>query len=171
MIFFRTVLPVIALTLFLTAPAFAQDSKPASIGKFGAWEAFSFTENGKRVCYMASRPMKDEGNYSQRGDIYALITHRPGEKSRDVFSYVTGYPYKGNTPAKLVIDSREFDLFTEGETAWTYDAETDGTVAKAIQSGSRMIVKGVSSRGTETKDTYSLSGSSKAYEAISKACS
>ena len=33
-----------------------------------------------------------------------------------------------------------------------------------------MIVRGISSRGTNTKDTYSLKGFSAAYKAIKKVC-
>jgi hypothetical protein len=33
-----------------------------------------------------------------------------------------------------------------------------------------MIVEGVSSRGTKTRDTYSLSGFGKMYQAINQAC-
>ena len=36
--------------------------------------------------------------------------------------------------------------------------------------GSKMVAVGTSSRGTKTKDTYSLSGFTKAYKAINKAC-
>ena len=36
--------------------------------------------------------------------------------------------------------------------------------------GSGMIVRGVSSRGTETTDTYSLNGFTRAHNAIGQAC-
>ena len=40
----------------------------------------------------------------------------------------------------------------------------------AMKRGSRMVVHGVSSRGTNTKDTYSLNGFASAYRAISNKC-
>ncbi|MDX1424550.1 MAG: invasion associated locus B family protein, partial [Kiloniellales bacterium] len=46
----------------------------------------------------------------------------------------------------------------------------DQAIVKAMRAGSSMVVKGTSSRGTVTTDTYSLLGFSKAYAAISKAC-
>ena len=36
--------------------------------------------------------------------------------------------------------------------------------------GARLVVKGTSSRGTKTTDTYSLKGFSAAFKAIGKAC-
>ena len=39
-----------------------------------------------------------------------------------------------------------------------------------MKKGNRMVVKGTSSRGTLTTDTFSLKGFTKAYGAIGKAC-
>jgi Invasion associated locus B (IalB) protein len=39
-----------------------------------------------------------------------------------------------------------------------------------LKAGKQMIVRGTSSRGTETTDTYSLSGFTAALAAIDKAC-
>jgi hypothetical protein len=43
-------------------------------------------------------------------------------------------------------------------------------VTAAMRDGKQMVVKGVSSRGTKTTDTYSLAGVSQAYDAINEAC-
>jgi len=147
-----------------------QASEPKLIGTFGDWSAYKFLENGNNVCYMASQPKTDVGNYTRRGDIFALITHRPAEKTRDVFSYIAGYPYKNDSDVTIQVNGKTFKLFTQDETAWTPDAEGDLALSRAIRAGSKMIVKGMSKRGTKTTDTYSLKGSSKAYSAISKAC-
>lgn len=164
---------VAALTLgvALSAGMARAADDPTLIGTFGAWKAYSLTESdGTKVCYIASQPTKDEGNYSRRGDIFALITHRPSEDSRNVFSYVTGYDYKTDSEASLMLDDKTFKLFTQGDTAWARDSETDNKIAEALRKGSKMVVKGTSSRGTATTDTFSLSGSGAAHDAINKAC-
>ena len=46
----------------------------------------------------------------------------------------------------------------------------EGTIVKAMIQGARMIIKGTSSSGTQTTDTYSLKGFTAAYKAINKAC-
>lgn len=148
----------------------AQAADPTLLGTYNDWSAYTFTENGNKVCYMASKPKKAEGNYTKRGDIFALITHRPAEGTRDVFSYITGYTYKSGGDVEVKIDGDTFALFTQDDTAWTPDANTDKKLSAAIRKGSKMVVHGVSSRGTKTTDTFGLSGSSKAYDKITTEC-
>ena len=148
----------------------AHAAQPDKIGKFGAWTAYVLMERGNKVCYMVSKPTKAKGKYTNRGEIFALITHRPSENTKDVFSYITGYTYKQGSDATVTIDGKRFILFTQDDTAWAPDAQADSKLAKAIQKGSRMVVKGTSARGTLTTDTYSLKGSGSAYRAITKKC-
>lgn len=158
---------VIAVGLFAGN---AEAAKPSQIGKHGDWTSYVLSEAGSQVCYMVSKPVKSEGQYSNRGEVFALITHRPSENTKDVFSYITGYTYKAGSDAVVTIDGKRYVLFTQDDTAWTPDAEQDAKLAKAIQSGSKMVVTGTSSRGTVTTDTYSLKGSGAAYKSISKEC-
>lgn len=149
---------------------FAADPQPIGKGRYGDWNAFVFTENGEKVCYMATQPVSAKGNYSRRGDIFALVTHRPGEGTKNVFSYITGYPYKAGSKVSVDIQGQKFELFTQDDTAWAPDSETDNALADKIRQGSKMIVKGTSSRGTLTTDVISLKGSTAAHSAISKEC-
>ncbi|MCB1532781.1 MAG: hypothetical protein KDJ35_07920 [Alphaproteobacteria bacterium] len=160
---------VIGLLVFVGA-VHAQAAEPRLMGTYGDWMAYIFSENGNKVCYMASKPKKDEGNYSQRGDIFALITHRPAEGTKDVFSYITGYSYKAGSEVNIEVNGKRFVLFTQDDTAWTPDSDTDSRLAEAIRAGSDMIVRGTSSRGTATKDTFGLKGSSAAYDKITSEC-
>ncbi len=155
-------------SLLVATPAFA--AEPTLIGTFNDWSAFTFTEGGKKVCFMASQPQKAEGNYSKRGEVFALVTHRPQDNNFDVVSFVAGYTYKKNSDVTVTIDSRKFTLFTHSDTAWTPDSATDKALTNGIQTGGKLVVKGSSTRGTTTTDTYSLRGSGTAYEAITKAC-
>ena len=148
----------------------ASAATPQQVGKFGDWTAYVLMERGNKVCYMVSKPVKAQGKYTNRGEIFALITHRPSENTKDVFSYITGYTYKPGSDATVTIDGKRYVLFTQDDTAWAPDANSDSQLAKAIQAGSRMVVRGTSSRGTLTTDTYSLKGSGAAYKSISKEC-
>lgn len=143
---------------------------PRHIGDYGDWAAYTYKENGKNVCYMASTPKRDEGKYTKRGDIYAVVTHRPAEKSFDVVNFVAGYSYKEESKAIVKIGKETFTLFTSDDKAWTYTPQDDKQLVSAMKRGERMIVDGVSSRGTKTKDTYSLKGFLRAYKAISAKC-
>lgn len=154
--------------LFLAAPA--QAAEPKLLATNGAWETYVVDEGGVKVCYIASEPTKDEGNYTRRGRIIALVTNRPVEGTRNVFSYIAGYPYKAGSDATLKIGDKTFTLFTQDDTAWAPDAAVDDKIAEAMRAGSKMVVKGVSSRGTATVDTFDLTGSGAAHEAMSKEC-
>lgn len=148
----------------------ARAEEPRLMATHGEWSAYVFEENGGKVCYMAAQPKNEKGDYQKRGDVFAHITHRPGSGAKDVFSYLAGYGYKKDSRVSVKIDGRTFDLFTDGETAWADDSQTDSAIARAIRGGSQMVVTGTSSRGTLTTDTFSLKGSSKAYEKISREC-
>lgn len=154
----------------LTNSAYASQA-PRLIGEYGDWQAYTYTENGKNVCYMASSPKRDEGKYTKRGDIYAVVAHRPGEKSFDVFNIVSGYTYKKNSKVVIKIGNQTFNnLFTDEDKAWTMTEKDDQALVNAMKRGERMIVDGTSARGTKTKDTYSLKGFVRAYKAISAKC-
>lgn len=150
------------------APAAAQDIK--SLGNFGQWRAYSFTEDGRTTCYMASEPTKEEGDYTQRGDVYATVTHRPWKGTRNVVSFVIGYPFKKDSTVNVDIDGNSFTLFTHDNMAWAPDEETDQSLVQRMVEGVKMVVKGTSARGTLTTDTYSLIGFTKAHSAINTAC-
>lgn len=151
-------------------PYAAFAAQPRQIDQSGAWTSYVLTEGDSKVCYMVSKPIKSQGQYTNRGEIFALITHRPSEKTKDVFSYITGYTYKQGSDATVTIDGNRYVLFTQDDTAWTPDAASDSKLALAIQRGSKMTVQGTSARGTLTTDTYSLKGSGSAYKAISREC-
>lgn len=162
-------LSLIALCVFFL-PFQAYAGQPRLMATHGDWEVYVFYEGDNKVCYMASQPKLKEGNYTKRDEPFALITHRPAENTRDVFSYITGYSYKAGSEAIVTIDGADYALFTQNETAWGPDVETDKKLSRAIRDGSKMLVTGVSSRGTHTTDTFSLSGSGKAYERLSSEC-
>ncbi len=164
--------------LVLAAPVLAATSTTASaadprlLGTFKDWNAFAFEEGGHKVCYISSQPKKKEPVAAKRGDIYVLVTHRPAEKTLDVVSFIIGYTFKKDSETTVDVGGKSFKLFNEGETAWARDAETDKAMAAAMRDakGKPMVVKGLSSRGTKTTDTYSTDGMAQAYDAINKAC-
>jgi len=165
---FKYFLVLCALVLPMTATAAEQ---PAQIGEYGDWTAWTYNDRGNVICYMSSAPKKDEGKYTKRGDIYTIITHRPSEKSYDEVSFVAGYTYDTKAPLTIKIGSQTFkNTFTEGDKGWMRTGDEDKKIVAAMKRGDRMIVEGQSSRGTATKDTYSLKGFTTAYKAISAKC-
>lgn len=133
--------------------------------KHGDWEVYT---DGAGVCYMASTPIKEDGNYSRRGQPYALLNFKPG--AVDEINVTSGYPYKANLDLALTIDNKKYSLFVDGEHAWAKDSATDKAIVAALKSGSKMTVKGVSGKGTYSVDTYSLKGTGAAYKRLQQLC-
>ena len=131
---------ILFISIILSASAQASNV-PTELGEYGDWTAYSYKEGKNLVCYMASTPKKDEGNYKKGSNVVVKI---------------------GTTAFN--------NLFTNGDNAWAPDTSTDKKLVEAMKRGQRMIVEGTSSRGTKTKDTYSLAGFSNAYKAISAKC-
>jgi hypothetical protein len=120
---------------------------------------------------MASSPTRDEGRYTRRGDIFVSVTHRPKERSFDVVSFVAGYTFQSGSQVEVRIGNRTFtNLFTDRDKAWALNDAADRELVAAMRAGERMIVRGTSSRGTATKDTYSLRGFTAAHRAINAKC-
>ena len=162
-------LPLILSVFCGVGAASAQDV--TVIGTHGRWTAYTYTENKQPVCYIAAKPEKSEGNYRSRDEVLMLVTHRPAEKAWDVISVVAGYQYKPDTDALVSVGSQKFELFTTGtDRAWARDSKTDRTIAQAMIKGNSAVVRGTSSRGTPTTDTFSLSGFTAAYKAINDSC-
>ena len=157
-----------AISLMVNNVVCAAD--PSLIGEFEDWAAYSYTEDSGKICYMVGKPKKEEGNYTKRGAVHAMITHRPAEKSKNVFSFVAGYSYKSGSEVTVGIGNQRIKLFTQNDTAWAPDSAADNKLISAIRSGNQMVVNGVSSQGTATTDTFGLKGSTAAYNAISKEC-
>lgn len=160
--------------------AWSAAAEPRAIGAYTDWTAFRDTENGKPICYVGSRPTSARGNYTRRGDTYVLAAIRPAESADPVVSIEAGYPYRADSKVRVDIDGeRSFELFTNNRTykggdgkgdAWAVDEAADRALVEAMKAGRQMIVKGTSSRGTLTTDTYSLAGFTAAFNAMVDAC-
>ena len=159
-----------ALSLGLPGPAHAQQSEPRALGSFTDWLAYSWIENGNKVCYMLSRPLKSTPQNVKRGDIYIMIAYRPQSSSKEEVSHVAGYPFKDQSTVEAMIGNAKFLLATNGEVAWVPEGESDAKLINAMRGGSSMVVRGTSSRGTLTVDTYSLQGFTAAHQQIRKSC-
>lgn len=166
---YYSALLLLALLFAVTLAAVAWAEEKV-LGVFDAWGAQSFTEAGQTTCTMWSAPTKDQGKYKKRGAIYAYVTHRPWDKRLFEVSIVAGYSFEKDSEVRVTIGGQRFDLFTEGDTAWSKSAEDDKALVGAMRRGNSMVVTGRSSRGTNTTDTYSLKGFTKAINAINKAC-
>lgn len=167
-VLFALGLVALAAGASLVPPAAAQNVE--ALGTHRDWHTFQFAEGGNRVCYMASKPSREEPATVNHGDIFLLITHRPAEGSRDVISLLTGYNFRADSDVRVTIGGDNFTLFTHENTAWARDADTDRRLVQAMRAGSDMTVRGISARGTNVTYTFSLLGATAAHNQITQAC-
>jgi len=158
-----------ATALFLAGGAAAQTNL-APIDTFRDWSAYTVNEKDGKACYIASQPKDSKPKEAKRDAIWLLVTHRPYKKIANEVSVYVGYPLKDGSTARVEIDGQPFDLFTKDDTAWSNTPADDEKLVNAMRKGDKMQVKGVSARGTETVDQFSLAGFSAAMKAIGDAC-
>ena len=163
---------VTPVALFMAvAPLAAQAQTPQFLGSYTDWNVYEFNDGGQKICYMASEPKQQDGNYTRRDNPAVLVTRRPGPKVVDEVSVQPGYSYLDGSNVEVQIDRRKFLLFTRGEHAWTKTAAADRQLIDSMRRGNDMTVRGTSIKNTWSLDTYSLSGFTKAYQAMVEACS
>lgn len=165
---YKLLISIFTVYFFMQSNVMAQES--SDLGVYNDWQA-TFWNEGEGICTMMTLPKKEEGKYSKRGDVYAQVVKNTGSKDSGVVNFVAGYTFKENSEVNVQIDNKHsFTLFTNQSTAWAQNAEDDAALIKFMKLGNIMIVKGISSRGTNTKDTYSLKGFIAAYKAMNNKC-
>jgi len=158
--------------LCLLLPSAAVAQTPEYLGTHRDWNVYRFVDGDQVICYMASEPKKQEGNYQRRGNPAVLVTRRPSPRVVDEVSVQPGYSYQSGSEVEVEVDGgRKFLMFTRGEHAWTKSEDADKQLISAMRRGTDMTVRGTSVKNTFSLDTYSLLGFTAAYEAMVDACS
>lgn len=151
------------------APAMAQEA--TNLGTFKAWTAWKSKDANGDMCYISSTPEKTAPDGVTRSPINFLVIHRKGLGTRNEVQTLIGYPFNSsNANASATIDGKTYPMVTEGEAAWLASAGDEANFVAALKAGATLVVKGTSQRGTNTTDTYSLSGVTAAMTEIDKAC-
>lgn len=162
---------ILVLALFGATPAFAQT--PQFLGTFRDWNVYKFEdpEQDQTICYIASEPKKQEGNYTRRDPPALLVTRRSNPEVVDEVSVQPGYSYAEGSEVEVEVDRRsDYSLFTRGEHAWTKTRQDDQALINSMRRGTNLTVRGTSVKNTYSLDTYSLLGFTAAYEAMVAAC-
>ncbi|MDO8290896.1 MAG: hypothetical protein Q7T44_16910 [Parvibaculum sp.] len=166
----------LAFTTLTSGVAEAADA-PKLLGKYDDWAAYTYGTGKDRICYVLSEPKKQEPKAAARGDVYFMVTHRPGRNIRNEISMRIGYPFAATSKPFAMIGKDRFQMFSgvvEGgehqNWAWLDNTKDEAKMVKALRAGSSMVIKGTSARKTLTTDTYSLKGSGSALNKIDGAC-
>lgn len=148
---------------------FAQESDTTtSLGRYGNWAVYSAMENGKKMCFMATAPSITS---VKRDDNFLMIVHRPAEKSFDVVTLMLGADFhKESIPTLGVDNNKVTSMKTAKNAAFIEDVALEQDMIQQMIKGGVARTQAKSARGTILKETFSLKGFSKAYDALNRSC-
>ena len=154
------------------ATAAAGGTEPTLIGQFGTWGAYTATPNGKKVCFALAKPSSSKTNPPNRprDPAYAFVSTRPAEKVVNEVSIMIGYTLKPGSESTLEVGGGSYAMYTQGDGLWIKNAAEEERMVEAMRKSADVTVKGVSAKGTETTDTFSLKGLSQALDRLAQDC-
>jgi len=165
---------MVATTALLATGAFAQDSSTNRVAAKTDWSVF--VEENPNECWGVSTPKETvntrDGRVvaAKRSQILLMVFYRPNAGSSGQVAFTGGYPFASGSTVNLNIGGTEFEMFTEGEWAWPATPADDSKIVTAMKRGAQAVATGVSGRGTQTKDTFSLLGFTAAVEDAENRC-
>ncbi len=164
-------------------PAAAAPAKPASpaaavaggaklLAQYGEWGAYSASPGGKKICFALAKPTSSQTNPPNRprNPTYMFISTRPADKLTNEVSIIIGYPFKAGSEATADVGSTDYALYTQQDGAWIKNASEETRMIDAMRGGQTVVVKGTSTKGTQSTDTYSLKGLSQALDRTGQEC-
>ena len=164
----KTILTTAAAILIWSSAAVAAPT-PTRMNTFNDWGTYAYAGAGGKVCYILSTPKKMLPASVDHGDIFFLVSQKPGEGVSYEPQAVMGYDLKDGSKVLIDIDGKKFSLFTKGNSAWMENAAEEPQLVAAMRSGRSLSIQATSQRGTQTNYTYSLSGVTAALNSI-KTC-
>jgi len=174
----RTIATALVLTLAGTGMASAQTKPapakpqqaaapaPTRIQQFKAWGAYSYKSGASNVCYVLSVPTTKEPASVDHGDVFFIVSQRPGQNISYEPQVMVGYALQPNSKVTVTIDNKNFVMFTKERAAWVENAAEEPALVAAMKTGHNMSVSAVSGRGTKTSYAYSLQGISASLKQI-----
>lgn len=147
-------------------------AQPKLLGQYGTWGAYTASPGGKKVCFALAKPSSSETNPPNRprNPVYMFISTRPADKVSNEVSVVIGYPFKAGTEATAQIGGSNFALYTQQDGAWIKNAADETKMIDTMRGGDSAVIKGMSAKGTQSTDTFSLKGISQALDRTAQEC-
>lgn len=164
--------------VFALAAASGVAAQQESTNRVAAQTDWSvFTESDPKECWAVTRPKETVNTRDgrvvavRRGDILLFAFFRPeaGVNTPQI-TFTGGYPFASGSTVNIDIGGSGFELFTEGEWAWAASPSDDAKIITAMKRGTDAVLTARSSRGTITKDTFSLLGFTAMIEDAEKRC-
>jgi hypothetical protein len=164
----------VSLACAAAMPTLAQETSTNQVATSTAWSVFE--DSDPRECWAVSAPTETVNTRDgrvvavRRGDILLMTFFRPAAEVQGQVTFTGGYPFAKGSTVNMTIGDDSFELFTEGEWAWPANTDDDAKILAAMKRGVDAVLTARSTRGTQTKDTFSLLGYTAAVEEAEKRC-
>ena len=165
--------------VFLATSAFSQDDSTNRVAVETDWNVF--VESDPTSCWVTSIPKETVNTKDgrvvavRRGATQLFVTFIPSSGAKGQISFTGGYPFAPGSQVGLDVSGQTFQLFTDTATnpemAWAASEGDDAKIITALKRGAVGMCNLENSRGTTTKDTFSLLGFTAALDDAEKRCS
>ncbi|RFC65085.1 hypothetical protein DYI37_04280 [Fulvimarina endophytica] len=162
---FRKLLTATAAILLISSAASAAQT-PTRMNQYNDWGTYAYNDQSGKVCYILSTPKQMQPANVDHGDIFFLISQKPGQGIAYEPQVVMGYALKDGAKVEVDVDGKKYSMFSKQESAWMENAAQEPQLIAALRAGRSMKVSATSARGTNTSYTYSLSGVTAALNSI-----
>ncbi|MDJ1008227.1 MAG: invasion associated locus B family protein [Paracoccaceae bacterium] len=164
----------LAAVALIAGPAMAQESTNL-VETSTDWSIF--VEDDPTSCWGVAPPSEQVNTRSgervsvSRGDTLLMVSYIPSQNVKGQVSWTGGYPLAPGRSVTVTIGDTSVQMTTvEGEWAWADTPEDDARLIAAMKRGANAVVSARSSRGTDTRDTFSLMGFTAAVEEAARRC-
>jgi len=161
---------LILTAALLSAGSVSAQSSPKLAGTHGDWTVHTKGGGADKVCYVLTKAQTEAPSSVKHGDIYFMVSNWKNGAATEQPSFMAGYPLKPTRAPKAQVGSTNLTLFAADNEAFISDRADERKLVAKMRAGSTMTVTAVSSRGTQTRYTFSLKGITAALRQAKSAC-
>ncbi len=170
-------LPVLLACLAALAVTAALESRAAQfdnykeLGVFRDWIAYEGEFQGKKICFIESRPTTMDRRLANRDlpSVRATVVNRPGDQVKGEVVIQTGFAIAKDVFADVDIDNKGYKMATDPSGILWLPTRNEPDFVSAMRRGLTMVTK-IPNGGGTVNDTYSLRGFTAALRSIDQAC-
>jgi len=175
-----TTIMILGVAFFVVTSGFAQERSKNRVAAFKDWNVF--VEDNPYVCWSVSVPTEQVNRRDgravavKRSLTQFSVSFLPSQQLKGQVAFTGGYPFASGSTVELKVGGERFELIpgvneNDDEWAWAENSDVDAKIVNAMKLGSKAVLTGKSSLGTDTSDTFSLFGFTAAFDHAQERCS
>jgi hypothetical protein len=162
---------ILFMTFFLLGTTASLASSPQTLGVFGHWSTWTYSDKDGNHCFVYSSPTSKEPADLDHGPVTFFIRVTRHKAASTESSFEAGYDFTPGSPIRVAVDNSAFQMFSSKNSAWLNGgAKSEEAFLKAAERGHELTVASTSKRGNKTSYSFSLDGVTKAVARAQAAC-